>query len=440
MALTGALAVFGSGIAACGNASTSVSTAGNSDGVSPTRIVVGALASQSGPLPAGFAPVIDGAQVYLDMVNDSGGVAGRRIDLAYKLDDQSSPSLDASQARTLVDQDHVFAVVGVATPSFTGATYLASHDVPTFGLDVNPNSQWLAGKSLYGNTGSYTDFTGVQLQAAYLAQLHHVHAAAVMSYNVAESRQGCQGVVNAFSRYGIPVAFQDTSIPAPATDLHADVTRMKDKGVDMVVSCMDLSGNIELSDTMQQGGLQGVTQLWFDGYDQTAVQQYGSAMAGVYFLLQHVPFEVAQFQRGIYPGMDRFEQMLSRYAPGTEPSEAALAGWTSADLFVAGLRAVGRNLTRLRLVAAINKIGNYTADGILAPVDWTSAHEPKNGPTNCESFVQVQAGKFVPVYGTAPSVFSCFPVPPPARPPVEPVTPLPAGVPPLLAGTASGHS
>jgi hypothetical protein len=154
-------------------------------------------------------------------------------------------------------------------------------------------------------------------------------------------------------------------------------------------------------------------------------------MAGVYFFLPHVPFEVTQLEPGTYPGMDRFQEMLRRYAPGTAPSEAALAGWTSADLFVSGVRAVGRNLTRSRLVAAIDTFRDYTAAGIMAPVDWTSAHEPKDGPTNCSSFVQVQGSRFVPVYGTAPSVFSCFAVPPPARGPVEPVTPLPSGVPPL---------
>jgi ABC-type branched-subunit amino acid transport system substrate-binding protein len=108
--------------------------------VYPHRIVVGGLASQTGPLPADFAPVLTGAKVYLDMVDADGGVAGRRIDLAYELDDQSSPSLDASQARALVEQYKVFAVVAVATPSFAGAAYLAAHGVPTFGLNVNPNS------------------------------------------------------------------------------------------------------------------------------------------------------------------------------------------------------------------------------------------------------------------------------------------------------------
>lgn len=425
------VAALAAALAACGNAATSGGPAGDTDGVFAHRIVVGGLASQTGPLPANFAPVLTGARVYFDMVDARGGVAGRTIAMTHALDDQSSPSLDASQARALVDQYKVFAVVGVATPSFTGAAYLAAHDVPTFGLNVNPNSQWGAGPSLFGNTGSWTDFSSPQLPAVFLAEQHHVHAAAVVAYNVAASRLGCKSVINAFHRYKIPIVFEDLSIPAPASDLHSDVTRMKAAHVQMVTSCMDLAGNVLLSRAMQQAGMSGVVQYWFDGYDEHAVGEYRQAMQNVYFFLSHVPFEVTRREPGTYPGMDRFLAMLERYAPGTSPSEAALAGWESADLFVKGLRAVGRDLTRSRLVKAINRLTAFTADGITAPVDWTRAHGPAPLQTNCAALVQVRNGRFVPVYGTKPSVFTCFPVPAPVAGPVAPLTSLPEGVPPL---------
>jgi branched-chain amino acid transport system substrate-binding protein len=429
-ALAVSLAVGGA-LAGCGNAPTSVSNTGNTDGVFPNRIVIGGLASVTGPLPAGFAPVFDGVSAYVDMVNARGGVNGRRIAFAYKLDDQSSPSIDAAQARALVDQHHVFSVVGVATPSFTGATYLASRSVPTFGLNVNPNSQWMAGPSMYGNTGSYNDFTSPQLQAAYLAEQHHVHAAAIVSYSIAEAQLGCQTVIAAFHKYGIPIVVDDLSVPLPAADLHADVSRIKASGADFVAACMDLSGNVLLSNTMAQEGVTGVTQYWFDGYDLSALQQFAPAMQGVYFLLQHAPFEVAQLDPGKYPGMDQFQAMLQKYAPRTQPSEAALAGWQSADLFVTGLRSLGRNVSRSRLVHVLNQLTAYTANGIEPPIDWTIAHKPINGPLNCTAFVVVRDGHFVPAYGVAPSVFSCFPQPAPPSAPVNTISPLPAGVPPL---------
>lgn len=431
VALGVALAALVVVLVASGNAPVTVSRSGNTDGVFPHRIVVGALSSQTGPLPADFAPVVAGASAYLAQLNTSGGVDGRTIDLADSLDDFSSPSEDASQARTLVDEDHVFAVVAVATPLFTGASYLASHDVPTFGLNVNPNSAWSAGPSMFGNTGSYSNFSQPQLQAAFLAEQNHVTSAAVLAYNVAQSQQGCEGVENAFTTYGVHVAYEDTSIPAPAIDLHADVNRMKAAGVDMVVSCMDLGGNVLLAQTMQQAGLGGALQYWFDGYDPSTLSQFGKYMQNTYFLLSEVPFEVTQLYPGQYPGMDRFQAALRRYEPGTPPSGAALAGWMSADLFTTGLRAIGRDVTRTRLVRAINRLTDYTADGIEPPVDWRTAHSPVSGTTRCSAFVKVEGDKFVPVYGTAPSVFTCFPVVDPAGPPIVPVVPLPAGVPPL---------
>ena len=402
---------------------------GDTTGVSSKRVVVGALVSQTGPLPALFAPIVTGARAYLDMVNARGGVAGRRIDLATVLDDQSSPSIDSSQARTLVDEDHVFAVLPVATASFTGGKFLAAHHVPTFGLNVNP--QWMDGPSLFGNNGSYISFTSSAIvQPAFLAQQRHAHAVAVLAYNIAQSQQGCRGMVNGLRKYHVPVAYEDLSIPAPASDLHADVTRMKQAGVDMVVSCMDLGGDVLMSNTMRATGMTGVTQLWETGYNEHTIRLYTKAMQGVYFTEPSVPFEVTRLHPGVYPGMDLFLKTLKRTFPRTMPSETALAGWTSAALFVQGLRMVGRHLTRSRLVHAINTIKSFSAGTILAPVDWRTAHT-SSGPLNCSAFVQARGTRFVPVYGTPKSVFSCFKTPaPPTTKPISVLDPVPAGVPP----------
>lgn len=420
----------GIGLAACANATVHTTTQGNTSGVYRDRIVVGGVASLTGPLPADFAPAMQGAAAYFDMVNAEGGVNGRKIDFAYRLDDESDPASDVSAARTLVDEDHVFAVVPVATPSFAGGVFLSSHDVPTFGYDVDPNPDW-AGKSMFGTTGSYQDFTGIAQQAAFLAEQHRVKNAAVIAYSIEQSKQGCEGDIAALRYYGTHIAFEDLSVPAPAFDLHADVTRMKLDHVDMVISCLDLNGNILLARTMAQDEMSGVTQLWFDGYDQVDLDEFTRLMQGVYFYLSNVPFEVAKLYPGRYPGMDEFVEMLKRYEPHVTSGTAALSGWQSADLFVAGLRAIGRDVTRTRLIAALNRLTDYTANGIDSPIDWKTAHGPIGSPDNCGVFVQVQGTRFVPVYGAPPSVFSCFPSPHALRAPVPLLRPVPKGVPPL---------
>ncbi|MGD0943302.1 MAG: ABC transporter substrate-binding protein [Acidimicrobiales bacterium] len=422
----GVLAAVALVAGACGNAKVTVSNAGNTSGVTSSRIIVGGVASVTGPLPAAFAPIFDGVNAYLDLVNANGGVDGRKIDFAFPLDDGSNPSQDTDQVRTLVEQDHVFAVVGVATPTFAGASYLAANDVPTFGYAVS--TQWAAGPSLYGSEGSYIAFTRPGPEPAYLAEQIHAKAVGILAYNVSGSTQGCEGVAYEMRRFHIPVAYEDISIQAPPVDLTTDVNRMKSAGVDLVASCMDLSGNILLSRTMHQDGMGSVAQYWLNGYDESAVRSYASLMQGVYFLIGHVPFESAELTPGKYRGMELYLKELARYFPKELPGEASLAGWIDADMFVEGLRLIGRDVSRTRLVDALNSLTEFTADGLVSPIDWRYEHTTL-GPIDCNVYVRVLGGHFVPLFGSPRSVFTCFAYPQPAGARQVVVVPPSAGVP-----------
>ena len=396
--------------AACGNAKVTVSNAGNSEGVTTSKVVVGGVASLTGPIPADFAPIFDGVNAYMDMINAEGGVDGRKIEFGYPLDDGSNASQDTDQVRTLVEQDHVFAVVGVGTPSFAGASYLVANDVPTFGYDVS--TAWTDGPSLFGSEGSFLDFTRPGPEAAYLAEQLHARKVGVLAYNVGASEQAGEGMAYVMRHYHIPVAYEDLSIQAPPVDLTTDVNRMHAAGVDLVVSCMDLSGNILLSRTMHQNGMGSVAQYWLNGYDEAAIAKFSSLMQGVYFLIGHVPFESAKLSPGRYPGMELYLSKLAEYFPGELPGEASLAGWISADMFVTGMRLVGRDLTRTRLIDALNSLTSYTADGIVSPIDWRLEHK-KNGLVDCNVYVRALGGHFVPLFGSPRTVFTCFETPQP---------------------------
>ncbi|MBV8385608.1 MAG: ABC transporter substrate-binding protein, partial [Acidimicrobiia bacterium] len=140
---------------ACGNASSGNGGGGSGQttGVSATEIDVGGMAAITGPLGDQYAPIFDGVQAYFDMVNEQGGVNGRKIKLTAKLDDATDPTRDASQARALVEQHHVFAVIPVAAPVFAGGKYLGDHNIPTFGWHINP--EWSPGPSMFGQDGSF---------------------------------------------------------------------------------------------------------------------------------------------------------------------------------------------------------------------------------------------------------------------------------------------
>jgi len=413
--------------AGCANVTIdTVSHAGDLDGVTPTSITVGGMGSLSGFASSDFAPVITGVRMYFDRLNAAGGVDGRRIIYAPVIDDGTSPAGDTSAAQALV-QDKVFAVVGVGTPFFTGSSILRAQAVPTFGLQEDTNAQW-AGPTMFGAGGSYSDESAPMPQAAFVAQRNHVTRAAVLAYNIAQSSGGCVSVVKALRKYHINTPVVDVSIPYGAASLDADVSRMQQHGVNFVASCLDATGNIKLSETLQQHGMGSVTQYWLDGYDGQILKNNQAALDGAYFLLQQTPFEETRLHPGRYPGIDAFNAALKKYAPpGTEPSAALLAGWVSADLFVEGLRAIGPDVTRSALVDAINKFTDFTGDGAIPPVDWTVAHTAVTS-LDCSSFVQARGDRFVPVYGTPTSAYVCFDQSGPSSTTVTTLA-LPAGVP-----------
>jgi hypothetical protein len=121
---------------------------------------------------------------------------------------------------------------------------------------------------------------------------------------------------------------------------------------------------------------------------------------------------------------------MAQYFPADMPDEASIAGWINADLFVTGLEKLGPHTTPTRegLISAINSLVGFTADGLVSPITWRDEHDA-NGPYDCNVYIQVRDGRFVPVYGSKPSVFTCFRFPEPAATktltPIPPTPPVP---------------
>ncbi len=99
-------------------------------GVAATEIKVGAIFPFSGPASA-LGAVGKSLTAYVNLINDKGGVNGRKINL-IALDDAYNPSKTVEQARKLVESDEVafmFSTLGTAS-NLAIAKYLASKKVP----------------------------------------------------------------------------------------------------------------------------------------------------------------------------------------------------------------------------------------------------------------------------------------------------------------------
>ena len=106
-------------------------------GVTATSINVGAISSRSGAIAADFDGLVPGVEAYFDMINAEGGINGRKLNLAYDLDDGGQPSQFTQDTHTLIDQDHAFAAM-VASYWFT-PNYFVETKTPTYGYNVSGN-------------------------------------------------------------------------------------------------------------------------------------------------------------------------------------------------------------------------------------------------------------------------------------------------------------
>ncbi len=101
-----------------------------STGASDTEIRIGHTTAYSGPVSA-FGAGGRTLQAFFRMINDGGGVRGRKVEI-ISLDDGYSPPKALEQTRKLVESDNVLAIFGVSGSPTNAATqkYLNGKGVP----------------------------------------------------------------------------------------------------------------------------------------------------------------------------------------------------------------------------------------------------------------------------------------------------------------------
>jgi len=375
----------------------------NQPGVTQTEINVGGVASKTNPLGGDYAGSFDGVKAYFDMVNSSKdkGIYGRKLNLSVEGDDQVSQN--QQEIQRLID-GNVFAVLPVSVLLFTGADLLGQSGIPTFGWNINAewgSEQAPGPQNLFGEKGSYLCFTCPSQLVPWLAQKVKAKKVGVLAYSVPQSADCAKGLQASFDKYpAAKIEFLDTSLAFGVTDLSNDVQQMKDKGVDFVTTCMDNNGTLTLAKEMRKQGLDA-KQYLPNAYNQKFIEENAPFFQGSYALTFFTPFEVKQKPKGL----KNYQKWMKKN--GYEQNENSMAGWINADQFVTGLREAGPDFTRQKVVDAINAEKNFTANGLLAGIDWSIAHQGEQAD-GCNVISKIENGKFVPSFGQPGKPFTCL--------------------------------
>jgi hypothetical protein len=173
---------------------------------------------------------------------------------------------------------------------------------------------------------------------------------------------------------------------------------------------MDLNGLKTLAQEFERQGMDDVTLFHSNSYDNGFVETAGDIFEGDYVQAAARPFEAD-------PGMSNMTAFLDQMEKdGSTVTEMSMVGWINASLAYDGLKAVGPNFDRQKVIEATNTFTEYTAEGLTQPIDWTTQHvmptpaDPITPPSqwDCISLVQIKSNKFV-VVGDPDKPWACWP-------------------------------
>jgi len=371
-------------------------------GVSSTEIHVAAVTSNTNNPTGSYGALADGIKAYFAMINAGGGIYGRKLVLTADHDDQLGNNRQTVQAS--LSQDNAFATF-IGTVFFTGADLLAAKNQPVFMWNIN--KEFNNHPTFFANDAALC-FTCAGHVGPWLAKQLKATKIGVLAYNIAQQSKDCAtGIKASFAKYPTAkIVYDDESIGF-AQALGPQVQQMKQKGVQFVLTCVDLQESFTLAKEMKKQGMNAVQELP-NGYDQNFIAKNGSLLDGSIVVPQFLAFE----QTPQIPEIKDFFKWSNKI--GVQVKELTAVGWQIASEFYTGLVGAGPEFSQAKVVDYLNTLTNYTDNGFLAPLDWTKGHidpitHPEaRGKEECANFVKVQAGKFVPVFGEAGKPWVCF--------------------------------
>ncbi len=374
-------------------------------GVTDNEIRVTVIADKTNILGGHYAEYGDGIKAYFDMINAQGGIYGRQLKIVTNRDSQMTAN--ETQVKAALAQDNPFAIFS-ATVLFTGAKDLEAAKEPTFIWNINPE---FAGKTnIFGSLGALC-FTCTGQMGPWIAEQNHFKSIGILAYGVsAESKECAAGVRNSFTKFApdIKIGFFDDNVQFAQPSLSAQVTKMKQANVQFVFTCMDQKETVILGKEMQKQHLDAVQNMP-NAYDAQFMKDNAAIMEGNFVEPLYVPFEKTPL-----PPLE--QEFLTQIHKENKPIyELTTTGWIMADMFVTGLKLAGPNFSQQKVIDALNRVTNYTASGMIVPIDWTRQHYSTDGGKfqfsskyECTTVVRVHAGAFVPVYDQPGKPFVCF--------------------------------
>lgn len=356
-------------------------------GVTGDSITIGVIADLTGVVPGLFKAAPDAVKAFAAMVNEEeGGINGRELvvkeydtgtndngnRLAYeKACDEVFASVGSESA---FDTGGYEAVKECGFPHLAGFTTDDAVDELPF---VFPRTS-----AAYASVGA----------ARYLAEQfpEAVKQTAIFFGNVPVTERSARQLIEARQSVGWEFTYEQ-----PVATLESNYTphalEMKSRNIQAFAFVADVNNIVRLQKAMREQDYSVViADVNTQGYSEDYLEAVGPAGEGSYVPLGHALLEEADQ----IEALDDYVTWLTKVAPDANPTSNGLQAWIKAQLFYDAATAVGEDLTRDKLIAELESMTDWDANGLIPPID-VGDPVPKQG---CFVLAQVQDGAYVRVF------------------------------------------
>lgn len=358
-------------------------------GASDTEIKIGQTAPFSGPASA-YATIAKAQAAYIKMINEQGGVNGRKINL-IQYDDAYSPPKTVEQVRKLVESDEVlltFQLLG--TPGNAAVQrYLNQKKVPQLlaGTGADRFSDYKNFPWTIGFNPSYQ--TEGRIYAQYILANHPNAKIGIMFQNDDLGRDYVTGLKAGLGDKAEKMIVAETSyeLTEPTVDSH--IVKLKNSGADLFY---DISTPKFAAQAIKKAAEMGWKPVHILDINATGVAEVMKP-AGVENSKGIVS---VNYGKDMYDpqwkddeGMKRFWAFMDKYFPdGNRMSSFNGYGYSTAQLLVEILKRCGDNLTRENVMKQATSLKGVVLDLALPGITINSS------PTDYRLNQQLQMMRF----------------------------------------------
>ncbi len=338
-------------------------------GATDTEIKIGNIMPYSGPASA-YGLIGKTEEAYFKMINDKGGINGRKINFVT-YDDAYSPPKAVEQVRKLVESDEVLVVFNpLGTPSNTAIQkYLNSKKVPQLFVATGA-TKWNDPKNFPWTMGWQPSYQSeAQIYAKWLMKEKPDAKVAILYQNDDFGKDYLKGTKDGFGAKASSAIIMEESyeISEPSIDSH-------------IVKIKAANPDVLLIYTTPKFGAQTIKKIAELGWKPLQIITNVSASVGS--VMQPAGFENAQgvlsaayakdgadSQWNTDPGMKKWGEFLDKYMPGADRTDGNLVyGYGAAQTLAKVLEMCGDDLTRANIMKQAASLKNFEPDTLLPGV------------------------------------------------------------------------